>query len=347
MTNLSLVQPTTEIQKITYFITTFTDLNKNTPVFMDSAALDVEKQKLQVMQDFEKILSQYLLSNANQKNNCPVENDDSKLFLNQTFRYFLYYFILLFGMFESIAGSYLYGTALFALIPGMSSILIMTVSLIFTALDAIFFYSFQVSFLKDFLKIPNNSSDFIKSIETYTMQVETVISINKHIANIHMLNVDDAVYNKYIELITLLNNDVFDKQDEMLPYPESMVINILKISLLIYGAISNAASSYFFANAILILIAAPLMCTPIGWIIPVLTILSSLVFYYAMSATSLTNLVTPGCDEYQALQQNLELFQSKYENHLVNVNSTRESFKPSNIEKSETLDDTDIKYKCA
>lgn len=323
MTYPWVLQPKAARDEVLDIIAAFEKLNDGSAVFMDPRFLELEQEKLRLIQDFEKIFLDIVPQNFDliQKKN------PGQFVLSLTYREILYYFILIFGLFESVAGSYLFGSTLFDLIPGVSALGHMMLSTVFTFLDGIFFYAFEVTFLKDALGIPYDRSDFMQHLETYTGQLNTTIQINQALATIHMLNVDDDTYDEFINFTHLLNEDLYAKQALMSPYPQSMWTYILKIVVLVYGAISNAAGSYFFSNAILSTAAASLVGTPLGWSIVVLTMLCGLGFYYAMGGTGIINLVTPGLDQYQALQAGLDAFKPHYQDHIGSIELIRGQFK--------------------
>jgi hypothetical protein len=336
MMNSLAMRPPSEMDEILQLIKAFEALTAQSANFMEKTAIDLEKQKLKIIQDFEEILNRIIPP----KDALPVNQENSLFSLSQTSREMLYYFVLIFGMFESIAGSYLFGSTLFSLIPGISDTVHLIASIVFTALDSILFYAFEVTLLKDSLGIPYDDTDFTQSIETYSSQLNTTITINKLLATIYMLDVDNVLYDQYINLTTLLNADLRIKEGEMQPYPESTLTNILKMVVLVYGAVSNAAGSYFFSNELLKVVAASMVGTPLGYTLVALTMLCGLSFYYAMGCTSMINLITPSFDEYQALKAGLTLFKTNYHDDLSHVRSIRERFtqnKPINSDQNQPL----------
>ena len=161
-----------------------------------------------------------------------------------------------------------------------------------------------------------------------------------------MLNVENEVYDHYIELITLLNENFRLKERELQPYPESMLTTILKMVVLVYGAISSLASSYFFADTMLNMAAASLVGTPVGWTLVMLTMLCGLGFYYAMSYTSMINLVMPAFDEHQALKEGLEQFSANYSDDLKGVISIRKQYRTLPFFRSDSANDLRSSDRC-
>ena len=228
----------------------------------------------------------------------------------------------------------MFGSTLFALIPGISNPVLLVASIAFTVLSSVLFYAFEVTFLKDALGIHYKNTDVALFVEIYTSQLKTTISINQLLTTIHMQEVKNSVYNEYIQLTNLLNQDLRSKHAAIGPYPESILKKILKVGILAFGALSSIAGSYFFANALLTVLAASLVGTPVGWAIIGLTVLAGLGFYYAMDATSMIRLANPAFDKYHLLKKELEQFKDIYHDDLNLVTSIKDRF----IEKKPTQD---------
>lgn len=285
--------------------------------------LDIEKQKLHIAQLFEIIIKkeiprQYIMPT--------LPKETIKHSLNQTTRTFLYYFLLIFGMFECVAGSYLFAAELFMLIPGISNPVFIMATLIFTILSSVLFYAFEVTFLKEVLGIPYDDTEFAQLIETYSEQLKTTITINQLLSTIHMQNVDSSTFDEYRELVTLLNKELRNKPNNMPSYPESTLKNILNAGVLAFGALSSIAGSYFFVKSMMMMVASSMLGTPIGWTIIALTVLSGLGYYYSMDAISMIRLAHPVYASYETLKKELNLFKEHYPDDLDSVKSTKDRF---------------------
>ncbi len=285
--------------------------------------LGVEKQKLYIIQLFEITIKKEV---PRQYTAPALTKEIVNYSLNQTARELFYYFLLAFGLFENVAGSYLFGEALFSLIPGISNPALMITSFIFTALSSVLFYVFDVTLLKEAFGIPSSDTDLEQLIETYSIQLKTAIAINHLLSTIHMQNINALTFDEYRQLITLLNLDLRNKQAGMEPYPESSLKNILNAAILAFGALSSIAGSYFFVNTLMMMVAAPMVGTPIGWTIVVLTVISRLGIYYALDAISMIQLANPVFDRYDTLKKELQLFKDHYHEDLGSVKSTKERF---------------------
>ena len=285
--------------------------------------LTAEKQKLDIIHAFEKIIKKAL---PPQYRLAESLKPDADFPMDPTVRDALYYFMFAFGLFESVAGSYLSGAALFSLIPGISNPALMISSLVFTILSSVLFYAFEVTFLKEALGISSINTDFTEKVKTYSSQLNTTIAINRLLATIHVQDMNTALYDEYVQLTGLLNQDLRNKLANMGQYPESLLKNVLKIGVLAFGALSSIAGSYFFANSLMAMVAASWVGTPIGWTVVILTVIAGLGFYYAMDATSMIRLVNPAFDTYATLKQDLERFEAVYGNDLNDVRLTKNRF---------------------
>ncbi len=306
------------------------------------ASLGIEKQKLYLIQLFETMI----------KREIPRQYTVPKLTMqpvnysfNQTARELFYYFLLAFGLFENVAGSYLFGAALFSLIPGISNPALMIASLIFTALSSVLFYTFDVTVLKEAFGIPCSDTDFAQLIETYSIQLKTTIAINQLLSTMHVQNINALTFDEYRQLITLLNVDLRNKLAGIEPYPASLLKNILNAGMLAFGALSSIAGSYFFVNTLMMMVAASMVGTPIGWTIVALTVISGLGFYYALDAINMIQLVNPVYDSYDTLKKELELFKDHYGEDLGSVKSTKDRFverMPTQDASTQTTEETDV-----
>lgn len=293
-----------------------------TTINTEENKLDIERQKLRIIEAFQALISvdlpaHYLANNSEQK---------SDYFLPQRVREIIYYFLLIFGLFEDCAGSYLFGSTLFSLIPGLSAPWLAVASLIFVGLSSVFFLAFQGTFLKEALEMPYTSSDASTLLELYTKQLHMTIAINKLIATIYMMPLDNALYDDYIQLATLLNKNLELRHKKLETYEQSMLKDICEIGLLAFGAISSIAGSYFMANIMISLLAPMLIGTPIGWAIIGMTIIASLIINFSMGTSSIVRLVHPDFDVHQTLKKDLASFQATYPEELKKTASIKGRF---------------------
>lgn len=273
---------------------------------------EIEHKKLSIIEQFEALLK--IDVPAHYFSNNKIQKYD--YFLSQNARQALYYFLLTFGLLEDCAGSYLFGSTLFSLIPGLSAPILALASLMFVGLSSIFFLSFQGTFLKDALDIPYTSSDESIRLALYTQHLQTTIVINKLLATIYMMQVNSILYDDYIKLATLLNDNIALKDKTLSTYPKSLVKDVCEKGLLAFGALSSIAGSYFMANIIISLLAPVLIGTPIGCAIIAVITLASLIINFAMGMSSIVRLVHPNFEMHHALKKDLALFQTTYPEEL-------------------------------
>jgi hypothetical protein len=248
----------------------------------------------------------------------------------------LYYFLLLFGLFEDTAGSYLASTALLALLPGLFNPFIMITSILYTVLGCILFYAYEVSFLKDALGIPYTNSNAHQLLVTYSEQLKAIKTINQHITSVPIITIDDEEYDNYLQLVALLNQDLQIKYNAMDSYQESTAKKILKFGVLAFGALSSITGSYFMATYLLALMSTALIGTPVGWGIVVLAIIAGFGFSYVMGNRGLARLFNPDYNNFKELKKELRLFQEEYPPQLEQAKAIKDRFKVKVMHDAET-----------
>ena len=105
---------------------------------------ETEKRRLLILQMIEEQLSRQL-----SKPITPINTEQAAVWnCRQALLTCAYQFCMVFGFLEKAAGSFLFGSTLFALIPGIGRITLYILTTIYTLLDALLFYAFEVSFLR-------------------------------------------------------------------------------------------------------------------------------------------------------------------------------------------------------
>lgn len=218
----------------------------------------------------------------------------------------LYYFLVTFGLIEQCAGSFVFGSTLFGLIPGLSQFSLIAVSLIYTLLDSLLFYSFEISFLKEALGIQLNHSDLSSIIQIYKEQLYYVELINIHINALKRNgNLNSS---ELINTLQILNDDLIKKCEQMQEYKISNIRQTIQYGVLTFGVLSNIAESYFLAHSFLLLLSPAIGFAGIGYLLIAITIIANLGFFYAMGANAVVKIMHPELDEYKALKNDLNNF---------------------------------------
>lgn len=273
---------------------------------------EYETRKLIIL----KIIEQRLRTKLNRPIVPMVEQSAIVSDHKQAIVQFVYKFCLVFGCFEKAAGSFLFGSNLFALIPGISHFSLYTLTIIYTLLDALLFYAFEVSFLKKALGVvfPEHGACILNA--TFSDQLQTTIEINL------MLNRRESIdweienakeYEVYCDAAKLFNHHLLKKHATMKEYTTSTWKRCIENGVVLFGAISSVADSYFVAKTALLTLHISFMSSPIGCALVVAIVVSALVFYYAMGARSMSKLINPDRKSYNALRDGLGLFRSEYE----------------------------------
>lgn len=262
---------------------------------------ELETSKLAVIQELKRRISVAL--NEQSQNNT-VESK-----CNSSVNYFAYYFCLFGGFIQTGSESYLFGSTLFALIPGLANPWLLCVSLVYVVLDAVLFYAFDAAQLRDSLNIEYTSTGVSQLMQTYALQLQEVTALNEKLSKLQRvegLSLKD--YAAYIACLKICNEDIRHKQKTIGAYPESSWRKFCKSAIWVFGAFASVAGDYFIASALLGLISSSSVGTPVGWVITILLALSGLGLYCAMEGRSVANLVNPDFRAFKDLKHNLTLF---------------------------------------
>ena len=286
--------------------------------------LIVEAEKRRLIHAFETMVHQDI-----QRHPQPLPHENALFYeaVKQYGRDMLYYFLLLVGLIQNAATSYVFWSEFFVLIPAISNPTMVVFLSVFNTLFAGFlFYSFEVTFLHEALGMPNTNTAFSQLLALYSEQLNTSRAVLQILTSFHMLSVRLAQYDGYIQLMTLICQDFRIKHEAMGCYPESFWESLLKVIALAFGAFSSIAGSYVAVNALLTTLAASWVGTPLGWGLMMIAIVVDLGFYYAMGATSTARLINPAFDNYHDLKKELGLFHSTPLNDLRTIRSMKTRF---------------------
>ncbi len=251
-----------------------------------------------------------------------------------------YYFLIFFGLLEDLCGNYIFSSNLFSLIPNLANPYVFVFSIAYTLLNETLFYAFNAPYLQEGLGLFPSKQD--KSyVQEYGQQLKLIKSINGLLRDLNCRDMDRRHYEQYIELAKTLNQDLIEKKEGLLAQPEqeSTLRKVLRGSLVTFGVISRGLGSYFMAKTLLMALAAPLVGTPLGWILIGFTVVSGLGFYCAMEAECTMSLVSPFRQQFKALKQAVLKFKPQDSNCLDKLKAKMHPrFKtiPSSLPESET-----------
>lgn len=322
-------------------ITRYRELASKKSVLIE---IDVEEEKQKIL----KMLLAELATEAPLPFHAPdtddVVNNTSKL------RKFSYYLLLCFGVLEDVANSYFMGSALFLLlVPSISMSLLFIASLIYSLIEGVLFYMFDSYELRVALGVNDSKLSLSRLLNVYEAQIKLATTLNTHLAMMSTLSLSDENYFAYISLLSLVNNDLEEKLHLMEKKQESLWHWIFRMSVMLFGAISSLAGSYFMVTTLMSLVCMPMLTTPIGLAITVAIMVLGLAFHYFMDSTSLTRVINPNYDKFESVKESLSLFNKTYpkQGELLVQQRTRYKpllaahslFKPEPAANSESVDD--------
>lgn len=272
-----------------------------------------EREKLQILIDVKN-----KLRNELPENNFSGNRENYRVTQKNVVVYILYWLLIIIGLTQQTVGSYLFATTLFSIVPGLSATFLAVISIIYVILDAIIFYAFNASFLKDALNLPQRSSSVGTLLKIYNEQITVTIELNESLSKLSILKMDKNHFRDYVKLVVLMNQDLRTKNEEIQKCQLSSVNKILKYAVITFGLLSNIASYYYLGMAFSAFIL-PVVGVFLAQIMILITIISGLSFYYAIGVTSIIRLADPHKEELDALKKKLTDFSEKYSNDLSNI----------------------------
>lgn len=302
---------------VTVLIERFKALSTPTP---SENRLSVEKQKILII---EAIVNR-LKHEMGLQSSLQAPQVLSTTSAPNIVKHSLYYFFVLFSLFEDASGSFLYSKSLFSLIPGFSDFALFIMSLLYTVLNCILFYTFEVTLLKDALDIPYSNTDLGQLIQAYATKLKLTITINQLLSNIHILVLDEMTRNNHFQMAMLLNNDMQTTCQLIGSYHESVYKHIFKIAVILFGVLSSTAGSYFMATSTIELFAPAILGTPMGAAVILLTVFGNLGLYYATGGVGVARLVNPDYEAFQELKANITSFQQEIQPQLKSAHNIQQ-----------------------
>lgn len=241
----------------------------------------------------------------------PVANQQS----NKTYEAILklaYQFCMVFGFFEKAAGSFLFGSNLFAIIPGINHFSLYALTFVYTLIDALLFYAFEVSFLKKALGVVFADNGACLLNKTYIEQLKSVEVINEILRSADTLDWAQGTRATYRECVAVFNAHLLEKHERIGCYQQTSFRMGVEYGVALFGGLTSIADSYFMAKNALLLLHLSFASSPLGSFLVVCMVVSALVFYYAMNVKSMSDAVNPDRKSYYALKEGLSMFHNNF-----------------------------------
>lgn len=296
-------------------------------LMVEFQTLDVELDKQEYETRKLMIVNRVLLHLKGERDVLPERSLNSSSYSQASLK-IAYLFCLLFGGLENGASSFLFSSNLFIAIPGVSQFALYSLISVYTLLDAILFYAFEVSFLKKALGIIATDNHDILLNETYEQQLKAVMEINSILNDKITHKWDQKDYAVYCEAMAIFNGHLLKKHAIMQDYVSSNLRIGLEKGVVLFGALSCVADSYFMAKTALLMLHVTLTTSPLGFALVVGMVVACLVLYYTMRLQSMSKLLNPDRKSHNALQVGLIDFE-KYVHRASYVPDRNRMFKSS------------------
>lgn len=263
-----------------------------------------------------------LLKEQNSENSFMFHRKTDRIVNKSIAIQLLYWSLMVVGLLQQAVGSYLFATTLFSTIPGLLTVLLKGISIVYVLFDAIIFYAFNACFLKKALNLPQQSDNLDSLLKIYAEQLLITTELNQSLSSLLVLKMDKKQYEYYVELVVLMNQDLRRKNIKMQNYSDSSFNKVLKYGVIGFGLLSNIANSYYLGIAFSAVIA-PVVGPFLSSVIIYLTIISGLSIYYAVGVTGIMRLANPNKESFDSLKMKLIEFSETYKNDLADVRAIR------------------------
>jgi|GEM_PF-2110668 hypothetical protein len=269
--------------------------------------LKYEKLKLQIICHIERSIEEKILpSNTRQET---LNNDGLSKFAIIC-KWGVYYSLTILGIIKNAARNYIFITTLLALLPSLIPIVTLVVSVLYILFDTVVFSGFEHVLLKNVLGIPNNYTEAELLFSIYTEQIFHMKKLIR-LFLIYENRAGSSSVTKYRDICNLFYEDLNQKFSQLnIEYTQFRIALI--ILMVIFGAISSVAGSYFMMSIILKTFAAGLIGTPLGWAIVFFGVLTDLGFYYVMGASGMMRLINGDIESSRDLKRKFNSFNHEY-----------------------------------
>ncbi len=265
--------------------------------------------------------------------------DEDRVDSQKNLRKYSYYVLLCFGVLEDVANSYFMGFALFILLfPNIATSALFIASIVYASIESALFYVFDGYELRLAMGIEDKKISLGELLKVYEQQVTLATMLNTHLGMMSTLEMSDKNYRAYISFLVLVNNDLEKKLHHMTQVHETAAHKIFRISVMLFGAISSLAGSYFMVTTLMALFCISMSSTPVGIAIILVTMMLGLAFHYFMDSTSLTRIVNPHYDKFQSMKEELLKFNKTYPQRGELLLQQRERYKPHRLNEDKSKD---------
>lgn len=215
-------------------------------------------------------------------------------------------------------------TSLFATIPLPA---MLTVAILFTAINAIQFIGFQVGNLKNMVGVTSTTAAK-QLIETHDKQVDITARINHRLTDVNVItHLTVKQYGDFKNIALKCNQDVELKKVSYHAYKEHPAKKGLRLGFTVFGAMMAIIGSYFGATMFLTTMAPAILGSPLGWIMIGGLVASSVVFYLSMQARGLMDMFNPWKKLFDGVKEKVKAFHTIDEGEFNHVLLNKKIFK--------------------
>lgn len=272
-------------------------------------ALALEKLRCALMQAVAKHLKNIYVNNK--KNSEPTtDNQQSSLLRKKV----LFWALVILQFIPNVIGGFLGIKDMLILIPGIPGLIVNAASLIICGIESILFYAMMSPLFRRALGMPEGVDTNI-FVLYYSEQLAATKEINELLTKEVQCsdNIPFELLEEYQNFAKQCNQAINQIHRNLPPYQESAYKKGIRFSFAIVNQVLTAAWVYYMVNALLLVFAAPLVGTPIGWGIMGILILGQLAANFALRSDGMFYFLNGKAKKHHELKDGLEKFEDKSE----------------------------------
>jgi len=221
----------------------------------------------------------------------------------------LYTAILFFGLAQDGIGTFVYSQTVLKLIPGIGLPTTLFFCSVFSILNAILFYSFEGTMLKNAMKVKKLGKESKTFLNLFDEEIDLVQRINASLSDVNNIrNMSSTTYGNNCHLALVFNQDLENTKYLLNQYKEQPHKKIFRWGVTAFGAMMMTGYAYFLSSTLLATLSATVAASPLGWLIIGVAVCSSLAYYFSMRAKAMVSLVNPEMHQCNQIKNRLLSF---------------------------------------
>jgi hypothetical protein len=225
--------------------------------------------------------------------------------------YTAYYISLFSGLIVNSVHGFVGANSLLAF-AGLANPVLLICTIVASVLNGFSYYLYEGYILKKNLGIPvigKSSKDYFS---TFEQQIELTKQINhKLLSYTGADRFTPKEYRVHANVAARLNSLVVINKNRFSHYDETPNTAVFRNWIVAFGAIMAAGSAFFGTKALIILLAAPIVATPVGMLCIAAAIPLAVIFYLAQRSHKVYKMLNPLTHKFETLNEKFQSLSPK------------------------------------